>query len=87
MELCRLQIVPWNWGSLVGIVFDYRLDDGVRSLAEAKDFSSSFCVQTSSEPHPASYPMGIEVPFLGGKARPGSDADHSLPSSAEVKNE
>jgi hypothetical protein len=26
-------------------------------------------------------------PFPGNKARPGRDADHSLPSSAEVKNE
>jgi hypothetical protein len=26
-------------------------------------------------------------PFSGGKARPGRDADHSPPSSAEVKNE
>jgi hypothetical protein len=25
--------------------------------------------------------------FLGGKARPGRGADHSLPSTAEVKNE
>jgi hypothetical protein len=32
--------------------------------------------------HPASCAMGT-----GGKARPGRDADHSLPSSAEVKNE
>jgi hypothetical protein len=27
------------------------------------------------------------VPFPGGKARPGRDADHSPPSSAEVGNE
>jgi hypothetical protein len=31
--------------------------------------------------------MGTGGPFLGGKARPGRDADHSPPSSAEVKNE
>jgi hypothetical protein len=30
----------------------------VRYLAEAKDFSSSLCVQTSSEAHPASCTMG-----------------------------
>jgi hypothetical protein len=41
------------------------------------------CVQTGSGAHPASYPMGIER----GKARPGRDADHSPPSSAEVKYE
>jgi hypothetical protein len=30
---------------------------GVRPPSEAKDFSSSLCVHTSSEAHPASYPM------------------------------
>jgi hypothetical protein len=60
---------------------------GVRSPAEAKDSSSTLCVQTRSEIQPASYPMGIGGPFLGGKARPGRDADHSMTSSAEVKNE
>jgi hypothetical protein len=63
----------------------YGLDDraiGVRSPAGAKDFSSSLCVQTGSGAHPASCTMGT-----GGKARPGSDADHSPPSSAEVENE
>jgi hypothetical protein len=37
--------------------------------------------------HPTFYPMGTGGPFPGGKARPGRDADHSPPSSAEVKNE
>jgi hypothetical protein len=31
--------------------------------------------------------MGTGGPFLGGKARPGRDADHSPPSTAKVKNE
>jgi hypothetical protein len=31
--------------------------------------------------------MGTGGPFPGGKARPGRDADHSLPSNAEVNNE
>jgi hypothetical protein len=69
------------------IVSDYGLDDraiGVRSPAGAKDFS---CVQTGSGAHPASSPMGTGGPFPGGKARPGRDADHSPPSSAEVVNE
>jgi hypothetical protein len=72
------------------IVSDYGLDDraiGVRFSAEAKDFSSDVCVQTGSEAHPASCPMGTGGPFPGGKARPGRDADHSPPSSAEVENE
>jgi len=71
-------------------VSGYGLDDraiGVRSLAEAEDFSSSLCVQTGSEAHPASCTMGTGGSFTGGKARPGRDADHSPPSSAEVVNE
>jgi hypothetical protein len=71
--------------SLVSIVSDYGLDDraiGVPSPAGAKAFSSSLCVQTGSGAHPASCPMGT-----GSKARPGRDADHSPPSSAEVVNE
>jgi hypothetical protein len=77
-------------GSSVSIVSDYGLDDraiGVRSPAGAKDFSSSLCVQTDSGAHPASCAMGTAGPFPGGKARPGRDADHSPPSSAEVVNE
>jgi hypothetical protein len=60
---------------------------GVRSPTEAEDFSSSLCIQTSSGAHPASYPMGTGGSFPGGKARPRRDADHSPPSSTEVKNE
>jgi hypothetical protein len=68
-------------------VSDYGLDDReieVRSPTEA-DFYSIPCVQTGSGAHPAS--MGTGGSFPGGKARPGHDADHSSPSSAEVKNE
>jgi hypothetical protein len=36
---------------------------GVWSPAEAKDFFSSLCVQTSSETHPASYQMGTGGSF------------------------
>jgi hypothetical protein len=71
-------------------VSDYGLDGraiGVRSAAGAKDFSSSLCVQTGSGAHPASCTMGNGGPFPGGKVRPGRDADHSPPSSAEVVNE
>jgi hypothetical protein len=72
------------------IVSDYGLDDraiGVRSPAGAKDFSYIFCVQTGSGAHPASCTVGTGGPFPAGKARPGQDADHSPPSSAEVVNE
>jgi hypothetical protein len=60
---------------------------GVRPTTEAEDFFSSLCVQTGSGAHPASCPMGTGDPFPGGKARPGRNADHSPPSSAEVGNE
>jgi hypothetical protein len=69
-------------------VSDYGLHDRaieVPSPAEAKDFSSTPCVQTDSEAHPTSCTMGTGGPFPGGKLRPGSD--NSTPSSAEVVNE
>jgi hypothetical protein len=68
-------------------VSDYTLDDRGSIPVEAKGFSSSLCIQTSSGAHPTSYPMGTGGPFLGGKEQPGRDADHSSPSSAKVKNE
>jgi hypothetical protein len=42
-------------------------------------------VHTDSEAHPSSYPMGTEGSFQGVK-RPRRKADHSPPSSTEVKN-
>jgi hypothetical protein len=59
---------------------------GVRFPAGEKDSSSSLCVQTGSEAHKASCTMGTGV-LSRGKARPERDADHSPPSSANVKNE
>jgi hypothetical protein len=50
---------------------------GVRFLAEAKEFSSSLCVQSSTETHPVSYLMGTRGFFPGDKERPGRDANHS----------
>jgi hypothetical protein len=71
-----------NWldpGSSTSIVSDYGLDDRAiefPSLAEARDFSSSLCVQTTSEAHTASCAMGTrEGLFPGAKALPGRDAD------------
>jgi hypothetical protein len=72
-------------------VSDYGLDDraiGVRSPAGAKDF---FPVASLSRPAlrptqpPVQWIPGVLSP--GVKARPGRDADHSPPSSAEVVNE
>jgi hypothetical protein len=80
----------WSRVSSGSVVSDYGLDNqaiGVRSLAVAKDFSSSLCVQTGSGAHPASCTMRTGGPFPGGKAQPGRDADHSPLSSAEVVNE
>jgi hypothetical protein len=54
---------------------------------EAEEFSSNLCVQTGSGAHPASCTVGTGGSFPGGKGRPGRDADHSPPSSAEVKKE
>jgi hypothetical protein len=62
-------------GSSVSVVSDYGLDDraiGVQSPAEAKDFSSSLCVQTGSGAHPASCTMGTGGPFPGGKSTAGA---------------
>jgi hypothetical protein len=84
------RITLWSRGSSGSIVSGYGLDDRaieVRFPAWTRDFSSDLCVQTSSGAHPASCPMGTRGPFSGGKARPGRDADHSPPYSAEVVNE
>jgi hypothetical protein len=51
-----------------------------------KNIYSILCVQTGSGAHPASCTMGTGGPFPGAKARPGRDADHSLPPSVEIKN-
>jgi hypothetical protein len=71
-------------------VSGYGLDDRAiefRSPSEAKEFSCSVCVQTGSEAHSASCKIGTGGPFPEAKARPGRDADHSTPSSAELMNE
>jgi hypothetical protein len=83
----QLPITAWEPGSSVSTVSKYGLDDlaiEVRSSTEARDFSSNLCVQTRSGAHPASCTMGTGGPFPGAKGRPGCDADHSPPSSAEV---
>jgi hypothetical protein len=53
--------------------------------AGAGNFSLHYRVQNGSEAHPASYQMGTGGSFPGVKAE-GREADHSPPSSAEVKN-
>jgi hypothetical protein len=77
-------------GNSGSVVSDYGLDDraiGFRSPAEAKDFSSSLCVQTGSRAHPASCTVGTGVLSPGVKRGRGVRlATHPL-SSAEVENE
>jgi hypothetical protein len=77
------------WGkkrvSSVGIETDYMLDDrGVRVLAGAGNFALHHRLQTGSGAHPASYPMGTGSLSVKVKLQ-GREADHSPPSSAEVK--
>jgi hypothetical protein len=60
----------------------YGLDDRgsrFRFLAGAGNFSLHHSVQNGSGAHPASYPTGTGDPSLG------READHSSPSSAEVR--
>jgi hypothetical protein len=74
--------------SSVGIATGYRMDDrmiGVRFSAGAGNFSLRHRVEIVSRAHPASYPVGTGGSFSGGKAA-GREADHSLPSSAGIKN-
>jgi hypothetical protein len=71
--------------SSVGIVTGCDWTFGDRFPADSKDFSLFHSVQSGSEAHPASSPMGARSSFLGVK-RPRSKVDHWAPSSAEVKN-
>jgi hypothetical protein len=72
----------------VGIATEYRLDapgSSVRFPAESRGFSRFHIVQTGSEAHAAPYPVCSEAFSLEVK-RQGREADHSPPSSAEIKN-
>jgi hypothetical protein len=57
---------------------------GIPTRLRAGNFSLYHRAQNGSGSHPASYPMGTGALSLGLK-RPGREADHSPPSSAEVK--
>jgi hypothetical protein len=56
-----------------------------RTSHQRKDTVLSLLSFLKGKTHSASYPMGTGALFLGVK-RPGREADHSPPSSAEVKN-
>jgi hypothetical protein len=77
-------------GSSVNIVSGYGLDDRtieVLSPAEATGFFLYLLCPDRLWGPPSLLYNGYVGPFPGAKARPGSDADHSLPSSAEVESE
>ena len=72
----------WPWSS-VGIATDYRLDGpGIESRL-GRDFFAR--PDRPWGPHSLLY-NDYQV-FPGGKVRPGRDADHLPPSSAEVLEE
>jgi hypothetical protein len=71
-----------SWDSSVGIATDYGLDDRMIWIlipAGIWNFSLRHRVQTASGAHPASGALSLGV------KRPRRKADHSPPSSAEVK--
>jgi hypothetical protein len=76
------------WNSSVGIATRLRAGrPGNRGSIPSKGerFSLLHNVQTSSEAYPATYPMGTGDSFPGVN-RQVYEADHSPPSSVEVKN-
>jgi hypothetical protein len=86
---CDQYTIKEKPGSSGSIVSDCGLDDraiGVRSPAGAKDFPLTSVSRPALGPTqpPVQWVPG---PFPGGKSTAGRDADHSLPSSAEVENE
>jgi hypothetical protein len=85
-SLCFIHVWFLSRDRSVGIALSYRLDDRgsrVQFPAGTGNFSLHH-IQNGSGAHPASYPTGTRAPCLGVK-RPGREADHSPPSSAEVK--
>jgi hypothetical protein len=76
-------IQPYPIDSSVGIATGYGLDDqGGGSLSPGR--VNNFHFSISSGVHPTSYTMGTGG-FFSGVKRQGREADHSPPTSAEVK--
>jgi hypothetical protein len=75
-----------SWDIVVGIATGYGLEGqgvGFRVPVESRIYTSPI-VQTVSGVHPTSYTMGTGSSFSWVK-RPEREADHSPPTSAEVK--
>jgi hypothetical protein len=68
----------------VGIVTGYELDERVSIPAGAREFAVFHSVQTGC--HPPSFLYSMYGGSFPGLKRLGSDADHSHPSSVDVKN-
>jgi hypothetical protein len=99
MEASMKTTVLWN-SATSSLITDSWVAQSVQCLATGwttrrsrfdpqqmrKDFSSSLCSDWLWRPRSLLY-SGYRGFFPGGKARPGSDADHSPTSSAEVENE
>jgi hypothetical protein len=85
--IMQLLVYLWSRGSSGNIVSDYGLNDRGSIPVRGRGFFFYPLVQIGSGAHPASYSMGTGGPFPSCKARPGRDADHSPPSSAEDKYE
>jgi hypothetical protein len=90
MMIKRVKCCVSSRNSSVGIVTDYGLDgwgsipDCTRYLTLSTPPPSA---QTGSGAQPVSYPKGTGGGALSlGVKRPGPEVDHSLPSSAKVKN-
>jgi hypothetical protein len=81
-----LKVTKTNWAGVAQSVqwLGYMLYDWGSIPCKDRNFSLRHLVQTGSEAHSASYPMGIRGSFLGVK-RPGREADQSPPSSVEVQ--
>jgi hypothetical protein len=60
---------------------------GVRIPADARDFLFTKTVQTGSWAHTASCSVGAGFFFFAGVKRPGCEFNHSLPFTAECKDE
>jgi hypothetical protein len=87
-ELSYLRLYQDKWGYCgTQIHIIYRTRSWFDPRHRQRIFPLNLCVHTGSGVHPASCQMSTGGPFPGGKARPGHNAGHSPPSSAEVMNE